>query len=347
MGEDNLDGLKKRLLHAIPFMIVIFSAGTIGYRIISGGKSSWIDCAYMTLITLSTVGFGEIVDLSASPGGRIFTMCLIVVGISGFLYCLSILTAFLVEGELLQIFRRNRMQKTIDKLDNHYIICGAGETGKHIIREFMETGRPFVVIEINQQHLEARQEELSWKNPIWILGDATNDETLIKAGLEKAKGVITCVTEDKDNLLITLTSRQLNEQLRIVSRCKDNKMISKIKKNGADSVVSPNFIGGMRIASEMVRPASVNFLDMMLRDKGQNLRVEEIDIPDFSKMIGKTMSAVNFWHIAGLFPIALQTDKGQWVYNPAPDTVINKGMKLIFVGSTDQRNQLETACSHT
>jgi voltage-gated potassium channel len=124
-------------------------------------------------------------------------------------------------------------------------------------------------------------------------------------------------------------------------------MISKIKKNGADSVVSPNFIGGMRIASEMVRPASVNFMDMMLRDKELHLRVEEVDIPDFSKMIGKTMSAVNFWHIAGLFPIALQTAEGQWVYNPNPETVIKKGMKLIIVGNTDQRSQLEIAFSHT
>lgn len=238
------------------------------------------------------------------------------------------------------------MQKTIDKLENHYIICGAGETGKHIIREFLETQRSFVVIEINMQHLETRQEELSWKNPNWILGDATVDETLIRAGLERAKGIITCVSEDKDNLLITLTSRQLNDKLRIISRCKDNNMVAKIKKNGADSVVSPNFIGGMRIASEMVRPASVNFMDMMLRDKGLNLRVEEIEIPHLSKMIGKTMSAVNFWHIAGLFPIALQTSEGQWVYNPSPETVIKKGMKLIIVGNTEQRSQLEAAVSH-
>lgn len=238
------------------------------------------------------------------------------------------------------------MQKSIDKLKDHYIICGAGETGKHIIREFLETRRPFVVIEMSQEHLEARVEELSWKNPIWILGDATLDETLIKAGLENAKGLIACVSEDKDNLLITLTSRQLNEQLRIVSRCKDNKMTAKIKKNGADSVISPNFIGGMRIASEMLRPASVNFMDMMLRDKGQNIRVEEIDIPDTSPMIGKSMTAINFWHIASLFPIALQTADGQWVYNPTPETVINKGMKLIIVGNTDQRSQLEAAVAH-
>jgi len=342
-----LESLKKKLLQAIPFLLIIFTIGTVGYRIISSGKSSWIDCAYMTLITLSTIGYGEIVDLSGSPGGRIFTMGLIIVGLSGFLYFLSTLTAFLVEGELLHIFRRNRMQKIIDKLENHYIVCGAGETGKHIIRELLETKRDFAVIEMNQEHLEARAEELSWKNPVWILGDATQDEILIKAGLERAKGLITCVTEDKDNLFITLTARQIKENLRIVSRCKDNKMIAKIKKNGADSVVSPNFIGGMRIVSEMIRPASTNFLDLMLRDKDQNLRVEEVSIPDHSAMIGKTMKAIDFWRIAGLFPIALQTDDSKWVYNPTPETIIQKGMKLIFVGNTLQRSQLESAAAHT
>lgn len=335
-----IEDFKKRVIQAIPVLTAIFLIGTIGYRIISNGESSWIDCAYMTLITLASVGYGEITVHSDTAGGRVFTMFLIVCGISVFLYFLSTITAFLVEGDLLKNFWRKKMDKIIQGLRGHYILCGIGETGIHIIHEFIETKRNIVVVEKNSARIQEVGNELLDKL-LWIEGDSTNDEVLIKAGVKRASGLMACVAEDKDNLLITLSARQLNESIRIVSRCKDSKMIGKLLKSGADSVVSPNFIGGMRIASEMVRPSAVGFMDIMLRDKDQNLRVEEIDIPDNSKIIDKTIGEVDFLTVAGLFPVAVQTSESKWVYNPSPKMKLQSGMKIIIIGNAEQRQKIE------
>ncbi|OPY55827.1 MAG: Voltage-gated potassium channel Kch [Pelotomaculum sp. PtaU1.Bin035] len=328
------------MIQAIPIVTAIFIIGTIGYRIISNGESSWIDCAYMTLITLASVGYGEITAHSDTTGGRVFTMFLIVCGISVFLYFLSTITAFLVEGDLLRNFWRKKMDKIIRELNGHYILCGIGETGIHIIREFIETKRKMVVVEKNSARIQEIESE-TLDNMLWIEGDSTNDEVLIKAGIKRAKGIMACVAEDKDNLLITLSARQLNDNIRIVSRCKDNKLIGKFIKSGADSVVSPNYIGGMRIASEMVRPSAVGFMDIMLRDKDENLRVEEINIPDNSNAIDKTIGEVDFLNIAGLFPVAVQTPESKWVYNPSPKMKLKPGMKIIIIGNAEQRQKIE------
>ncbi|MDF9409950.1 MAG: Voltage-gated potassium channel Kch [Pelotomaculum sp. PtaB.Bin013] len=328
------------MILAVLVLTAIFLVGTIGYRTISNGESSWTDCAYMTLITLASVGYGEITVHSDTGGGRVFTMFMIVCGISVYLYFLSTITAFLVEGDLLKNFWRKKMDKVIQELNGHYILCGIGETGIHITREFIETKRKIVVVEKNSARLQEVGSELLEKL-LWIEGDSTNDEVLIKAGIKRASGLMACVAEDKDNLLITLSARQLNENMRIISRCKDSKMIGKLIKSGADSVVSPNFIGGMRIASEMVRPAAVGFMDIMLRDKDQNLRVEEIDIPDNSRVIAKTIGEVDFLTLAGLYPVAIQTPESKWVYNPSPKLKLQSGMKIIIIGNAEQRQKIE------
>ncbi|MGE5396706.1 MAG: potassium channel family protein [Chitinophagales bacterium] len=336
-----MSDLKRKILMTIALLLLILAVGTIGYYIISGGKASLVDCAYMTMITIASVGFGEITTGSENAAGRVFTMAMIIVGVGGYLMIMSNLTAILVEGNLLNIFRRNSMFKAIEKLKDHYILCGCGETGIHVIRECMATRRPVVGIELNPGMVEALQEMADGKNFFLLEGDATNDEILLRAGIERCKGIITCVSEDKDNLVVTIYARQISDKLRVISRCTEGRMMERLRKAGADAVISPNLIGGMRMVSEMVRPSATGFLDIMLRDKDKNLRVEEVSIPYGSRVNGKKMGEIDFWRKVGLFPIAIQDTDGKWTYNPGPDTVMLDGCTLVIIGNPDQRHQLE------
>ncbi|PKM77136.1 MAG: potassium transporter TrkA [Firmicutes bacterium HGW-Firmicutes-15] len=337
--------LKRKIILAVILLAAVIIVGMVGYRILSAGEASWTDCAYMTLITIASVGYGEVINFSNVEAGRIFTMFLIICGVGGYLYFISSFTAVIVEGNLLNIFWRDKMQGMIDKLNDHFILCGCGETGIHIIREFISTNRPIVAIDHDMHRLEEMRKEFAGDNIFFIEGDAIHDEILMSAGISKAKGLIACVSEDKDNLVITLSGRQLNEKLRIVSRCKGSKMIDKLRKSGADSVISPNQIGGMRMASEMVRPSAVSFLDIMLRDKDKNLRVEEIPIEEGSRMIGRKLDDIDFWGEVGLFPIAVQNADLSWIYNPTPETRIEANSKLIIIGNSEQRKGVEEIIS--
>lgn len=336
-----MEGLKKEILLAVGLLMLVMLLGTVGYRIIAGTEVTWVDCAYMTIITIASVGYGEIFDLSQNPAGRVFTMFLIVAGVGGYMYFISIFTAVVLEGNLLEVFRRRKMIEALKRVEDHYILCGCGETGMHIAKEFHQTKRPLVVIENNKHRMESIQQEIHNPHFFWIEGDATDDDNLVMAGAARARGLIACLPEDKDNLVITLSANQLNEQLRIISRCKDSRMIGKLIRSGAASVVSPNLIGGMRMVSEMVRPAAVSFLDIMLRDKDKNLRVEEIRIEKGSRLVGKTLDEIDFWQVAGLFPIAIGKTDGTWIYNPLPQHKIEAGSNLVIIGNAEQRQKIE------
>lgn len=337
-----MSDLKRKILMTIALLALIVAVGTIGYYTISGGKASLVDCAYMTMITIASVGFGEITTGSENMAGRIFTMVMIIVGVGGYLVIMSNLTAILVEGNLLNIFRRNSMYKAIEKLNDHYILCGCGETGIHIIRECIATHRPVVGIEINPARVEALQGMVDGKAFFLLEGDATNDEYLLRAGIERCKGIITCVSEDKDNMVVTIYARQISDKLRVIARCTEARMMDRLRKAGADAVVSPNMIGGLRMVSEMIRPSATGFLDIMLRDKDKNLRVEEVSIPEGSGVNGKKMGDMNFWSTVGLFPIAIQDTSGKWTYNPGPETVLQDGSTLVIIGNPEQRQQMES-----
>lgn len=233
------------------------------------------------------------------------------------------------------------MEKQLAKLENHFILCGAGETGIHIINEFLSTQRAIAVIESDSRRCQWLWDEKASPYLYVLEGDASSDDIQLAAGVNRAQGLIACTAEDKDNLLITLTARHLNPKLRIISRCHDAKMMPKIASSGADSVISPNLIGGMRMASEMVRPAVVTFLDLMLRDRDKNLRVEEILVAGNCSLIGKTFDQIDFFSVAGLMPIAVETKNGQLIYNPPPDTKLEANIKIIIIGNPEQRRRLE------
>src|SRR5512135_451933 len=243
-------------------LIAVSLVGTIGYKIIGGPQVTWLDCLYMTFITIATIGYGEIIDLSHSPGGRVFTMAIGLVGIGVATYMISTLTAFILEGDMNEALRRRRMQKSIQAMRKHYIICGIGRVGTNVAHELEVTNRPYVVIEANKEAIERYLER--HPEALCTHADGGEDRALIEAGIEHAAGVFAVTGDDSKNLVITLSAKLLNPAARVVARCHDINYTDKIRKVGADAIVSPDFTGGMRIVSSMIRPKVVSFLDEML-----------------------------------------------------------------------------------
>jgi voltage-gated potassium channel len=318
------------------FLLATLLIGTFGYSVIGGGKYSLIDCLYMTVITILTIGYSEIIDLSHSPGGRVFTMVIAFSGIGIATYSLSNFTSLMVEGRLKEVFWRKRMERKIEKLRKHYIICSAEDVGFYVATELSSTKRPFVIIEMDKGKIEKATK--AFPEGLFIEGDPTDSDTLLKAGVREAAGLFSVTDEDNQNLVISLAAKQLNPSLRVVSRCKDLKNMEMIKKAGADSVVSPAFIGGLRIASEMIRPTVVSFLDVMLRDRDLNLRVEEIPVP--GSFAGRPIRALNL--IKHPHFLLLAVKKGEkWFYHPPEDEVLQSGDTLIFMTTPEERLRLE------
>lgn len=327
----------RKLFYAVLGLAGVIATGTIGYWFMEGGRYSFVDCLYMTFITVTTIGYGEMIDMSKNPGGRIFTMIVALSGIGILTFILTNMTAFIVAGEMSNTFRRKKMEKTIDKLREHYIICGVGGVGSHVLGELFVTKRPHVIIDNKKEKIEKIQE--AFQDVLFIEGDATDSDILLAAGIKKAKGVFAITGDDNKNLVIGLTAKQLNPKIRVVSDCQDVKNMEKMKKAGAaDAVVSPTFIGGLRMASEMVRSTVVSFLDTMLRDREKNLRVEEIMVPESSA--GKPISALNLREYPNILLLAVKAGN-DWIYNPPPDYTLQAGNALIIMTTPEDMNRLE------
>lgn len=329
--------------HKIKLPLILLSLalgfGVLGYKIIFPNESL-AKLMYMTSITLSTVGYGDILEVYNSPIATYYTMVLMLVGMGIVLYSVSTITAFLIEGKLEKIFLFQSILRRLKKMKNHYIICGSGQTGIHVIREMHNTKQPFVVIENDPEFLDKLRAE--FKDCLVLIGDATSEEILEKANLKTAKGLVVTLSNDKDNLFLTLTARMLNPTINIVSRAIDLSLVKKLKMAGANYVVSPNFIGGMRIASEILRPNVVTFLDKMLRGADKSIRVGEIVISTDSKLRGKTLEDAKIYQELGLNIMAIGEDKGsEFNYNPPPETILREGTVLLFIGNIDQQKEIE------
>ncbi len=323
-------------LWSLVILIVILAIGTAGYRVIGGEKYSLLDCFYMTFITIATIGYGEIVDLSEHPGGRVFTMIIALAGIAVMTYLTSIVTAFLVEGHISEALWRRRMEKHIHKLSDHYIICGIGRVGRNVAHELDATDRIYVVIDEDMNSITTHLE----KHPgqMYIHGDSSDDDILQKAHIETARGVFAVTGDDSKNLMISLTAKQLNPATRIVARCHEIRNSEKLRKAGADAIVSPDFTGGLRIASAMIRPHVVSFLDQMLKSD-ENLRVEEVVVPagfDEKPLAGLHLPDRN--HIV----VALR-DGAKWVFNPEQRHALRAGMTLVIMATPEGRRAVEAA----
>jgi voltage-gated potassium channel len=326
-----------RLRWAGIIVIAILLIGTIGYWLIGDRQYSFIDALYMTVITITTIGFEEVIDLTGNVAGRIFTMFIAISGVGVMAYIVTNITALVVEGELTESFRRRRMERIACKCSDHYIVCGLGSVGFHIANELQATRRLYVIVDVNKKNIERNLESLH--DPVFIEGDATDSETLIKAGIEKAAGLFAATGDDNQNMVVTLTAKQINPRLKVVARCNDMRNTEKMRKAGADAVVSPTTIGGLRMASEMVRPMVVSFLDIMLRDKEKNLRVEELPVP--KRLVGQPISALNLKRFPHALLLAVKT-KDDWVYNPAESYVIDQNNTLVFMTTPEGREELAT-----
>ena len=335
--------VRRRLALAGLSLFIVFVLGTGGYFAIGGGDWSLEDCAYMVLITITSVGYGEVLPLADSHSGRIFTMLLLLAGMGVSFYFLSALTAFIIEGDLREALWRRRMHRVLAQFENHFIVCGAGRTGLHVVGELLQSGSDVVVIERDAQSLEALN-RLHGDAVLGIVGDATDDLVLRDAGVERARGLVAALHADQDNLYVALSARQLNEGLRIVSRANTDRATPKLKQAGADAIVSPTHIGGRRMAHELLRPTVVGFLDIIARDMRRNLDIEEIVIPERSPVAARTLARSKIRQESNALVLAVKDSNGDSTYNPTPDFELRAGMTLVVLGRARSARAAQCLC---
>jgi voltage-gated potassium channel len=331
--------LRRRLQYAIAALLVITAFSVAGYRLIGGPEVTLLQALYMAVITLAGVGYGEIVETAHHPALRVFNMFVVLFGVTITVYVFSVVTAFLVEGEITNIFWRRKMQKRISELKNHYIICGLGDTGRFAVEELQKTGTDFVVVEGNADVIKKFREHHGEgaDNILILAGDATDEEVIAQAGIERARGLIAALSSDKDNLVIIVMARQVRDDIRIVARYTDPKFADRMTKAGANSTVSPNRIGGLRLASEALRPHVVGFLDLMLREQSRTLRIEDIEIPAGSPWAGQTIGELKMHQRFNLLVMAVKNIFGdnQFIPNPADTLRLAPGSVLIAMGDVN------------
>lgn len=327
--------ITKKLKTVVLIILSIFFTGTIGFHILE--DITLLDSFYMTIITISTVGYREVKELS--PNGKIFTSFLILFGVSTVAYGYSVITSIIIEGELKQVWIFRRKKKMLEKLKNHYIICGYGRMGSYICKKLREEKIPFVVIDKNQ----SLQSHLDNEDYLYIIDDSSREEVLTLAGVERAKGLITVVSSDADNVYIVLTARQLNPNLYIIARAAEESSEQKMYKAGADKVISPYTIGGERMALAVLKPNVLDFIEIAVGGKGQKgvLKMEEILVSEKSRLVGKTIMESQIREITGSIIIAVKKSDGRMEFNPKPKYKINAGDVFIALGSNEHLTLLE------
>lgn len=341
LGKQTHDAMVvARLLRATGLLAAIFFLGTFGYYYLTDGQYSMLDCAYMTVITLTTVGFTEVITVRGNPTLEIFTIMLIFFGMGTVLYFLSLLTAFVVEGDLRDLLWEKRMNKRINEMSQHFICCGIGETGSHVFGELVSGHYETVVIDCDRERIKHLLGEHPEQTP-FLIGDATEDDTLRNAGIERAAGVVFSLGNDRDNLFATISARRLNPDILIVTRGEDPKSEEKFIMAGATSVIFTNVLGGMRMAAELIRPEVTSFLDIMIHDHGSYRRVEELEVPDGAHIIGKKLREVKIREVSDALVIAVYLGNDRYKFNPGPDFEIESGQKLVCLVLVDDIPEIE------
>jgi voltage-gated potassium channel len=323
----------RQLVLAVIAVGVVIALGTVGYVVIEGW--TLFDALYMTVTTVTTVGFSEVHPLSTA--GRAFTMVLVIVGVGTLFYVLGNVARLLLEGELRGVLGKYRIEGKMRTLTNHYIVCGYGRMGKRICKELSAKPLPFVVIEKNPEFIEALQRE----GVMYIEGDATQDEVLVQAGIERAKALVSVVGSDTENLYIVLTARGLNKDLYIVARAGEEGSEQKLLRAGANRVSSPYLTGGMQVAQALIRPAVMDFLELATASEHLDLQMEEFTIEKGSRFDGRAVCDCGVDHDRGLIVIAVKRSSGHMEFNPGKEIQLGGGDKLIVLGQPESLKRLE------
>jgi len=313
---------KLRLAFTLLFSTIVF--GVLGYRFIE--DMSYFDALYMTVITISTVGFQEVHPLSIP--GKIFTMLVISTGIMIGAYTIGTLVRMFIEGELSKTFGRIKVEKKIAELKDHYIICGYGRIGSLVCKELREHRKDFVVIENNPSAIE----RMELNKILYLPQDATVEEALIEAGIMRATGIVTAVGSDSDNVFITLTAKGLNPDIFILARASDEKDEIKLKRAGATRVVSPYLIGGKRMAQVLVKPTVVDFIDIADMESTYGLEMDEFHIAPESQLVGKNLIESNLRKDFGVIIVLIKKRTGEMIFNPLPIEVLGANDTLVLLG---------------
>ncbi len=321
----------RRVLWGVGALVSIIVIGVIGYMLIEGWSP--LDSIYMTIITITTVGYSEVHTLSA--GGRIFSIFLIIGGVGGALYTLTGIVQYVVEGNIGTTWGRRRMKAKIAQLKGHFILCGFGRVGEEIAHTFHEEGVPFVIIE-NRPECIARIEQTGY---LYIEGDATSDEVLREAGIERARGLVAALGTDVDNTYITLSARGLCPNLFIEARASSREAGTKLERAGADRIVSPNSIGARRMAMLALRPAVVDFIDTVTFGRGREMELENVNIGKGSRLVGLSIKAAR--NETGITTLAMQKKGGKLLLTPSDEETLEEGDRLVVIGTKERLAALE------
>ena len=323
----------RKLLKAFAMLLAIIMIGVTGFHWIEG--YDFIDSLYMTIITMSTVGYEVLGDRGLSFEGKIFVIFLIIFSIGTFLNVVSVITSFIVEGEVRSLFKDYKVNKESTKLRDHVIICGLGRNGREAALELLSYGTPFIVVEKDKDTIE-RFLESHPEGILLLEGDAIEDEVLEKAQIMYAKGVITSLPDDAANVFVTLTARELNPNIEIVARASNESSITKLRKAGANRVVLPNYLGGRKMAKIMTQPALVDFVDMITGQGQFHMQLEEIGCANQSLLLGKSFRELNIRSQVGVLVLGIQDRTGKFELNPSADKKLESGDRLFILGSESQ-----------
>jgi voltage-gated potassium channel len=324
----------RRIQSALLALVIITLAGVLGYMVFEGW--SFTDALYMTVITLTTVGYKEVRPLDTS--GQLWTMVLLITGVGTLFYAAVSCVELVVEGTIRGYFGRRRMEAAINKLNAHYILCGYGRVGRQVAREFAHDGVPFVIVEQEPTTVEECVEE----GYLVLLGEASDDDVLEVAGIQRARGLVAAVDSDADNVFVVLSARKLNPKLHIVARASSDESAAKLEMAGADRTLSPYAVGGRRLASLATQPLVVDFLDIATRgEEGIEFRLEEFNVPENSFIAGHTIGELRIGERTGAIILAVRSEEGKFDTIPSADDRIRAGDTLIVLGTREQVARLD------